>query len=320
MKTSSLLFLLLLASAAGCGSTGASTNTPDAGPEADAGEGPDAGNPPDGGGPGVNGWPDATNTGVPPGTKLQPYGDSCTITQAGTVIDSKIINCDLSIHAANVLIKNSKITGLVVLDTDLPGADQWSYTLQDSEVNGGTVQRAAVSDGNMTVLRCNIYGGETAVHCGEKAVSCVVHDSWLHGQYLPDDEPWHLGGFQSNGGTNIEIKHNNIVCDHAPNPLGEGCTGDLNLIPDFAVVSHVTVDSNWFGANVGASYCTYGGEKSTSPYPHADHVVYTNNVFERGTNSKCGAYGPVTGFNAQGTGNQWTNNKWSDGPEVPPED
>ena len=137
---------------------------------------------------------------------------------------------------------------------------------------------------------------------------------------MPDDQPWHLGGFQSNGGTNIVITHNNIVCDHAQNSLGEGCTGDLNLIPDFAVVSNVTVDHNYFGANIDASYCTYGGEKSTSPYPHADHVVYTNNVFQRGTNQMCGAFGPVTGFDVNGAGNQWTNNTWEDdSTAVPPE-
>lgn len=258
------------------------------------------------------GWPGPTTTGVPPGTTLTPYAGACLITTAGTVIDGKTVDCDLEIHAANVVIENSKVNGLVFLDADLPGADQWSFTLQDSEVNGGPVQRAVVSDGNMTVLRSNIYGGETAVHCSENAVSCVVRDSWLHGQYLPDDQPWHLGGFQSNGGTGIEIRHNSIVCDHAANSIGEGCTGDLNLIPDFAVVSNATIDDNRFGANLDASFCTYGGDKSTSPYPKADHVAYTNNVFARGTNQLCGTYGPVAGFDVNGTGNQWVNNTWED--------
>jgi hypothetical protein len=217
------------------------------------------------------------------------------------------------------MVKNSKVNGLVFLDADLPGASAWSYTLQDSEVDGGMQQRAAVSDGNMTVLRANIHGGETGVHCSENAVSCTVQDSWLHGQYIPPTAPWHLGGFQSNGGTNILIVHNNIICDTPVNSVGEGCTGDLNLIPDFAVVSGVTVDSNFFGANIGSAYCTYGGEKSTSPYPHADHVVYQNNVFQRGTNSLCADYGPVTGFNINGVGNQWINNTWEDGGDVPPE-
>jgi hypothetical protein len=148
----------------------------------------------------------------------------------------------------------------------------------------------------MLGLRSNIHGGETAVH----------------GLYLPDGVDWHLGGFQ--------IVDNTIVCDHPVNDVGGGCTKDLNLIPDFAPLSDVTVDQNSFGANGDGSYCTYGGGKSTSDFPHADHVVYTNNVFQRGDNRKCGAFGPVTGFNVEGTGNRWKNNVWyDDGSEVPPE-
>jgi hypothetical protein len=56
----------------------------------------------------------------------------------------------------------------------------------------------------------------------------------------------------------------------------------------------------------------YGGDKSTSPNPKADHVVYKDNVFARGSNGKCAAYGAVTGFDVTSTGNQWINNTWED--------
>jgi len=307
------LFSGILLLTAGCSST------PAAGADAGDGAAPtnEGGQAPEASAPAA--WPGPSNTGVPPGTTLTPYTDSCVITVDGTVIDSKTVNCDISIQAANVMIKNTKVNGRVALDADQPSSKQWSFTIQDSEVDAGAVQLSAVSDGNMTVLRCNLYGGENEVHCSENALTCTVQDSWLHGQYLPDDQPWHLGGFQSNGGTNIVVRHNTIVCDHAANSLGEGCTGDLNLIPDFAPVSGATIDSNFFGANLGSAYCTYGGEKSTSQYPHADHVVYTNNVFQRGSNSLCAAYGPVTGFDINGVGNQWINNTWEDGTVVPPE-
>jgi len=272
-----------------------------------------------GGATSENTWPNASNTGVPAGIKLTDYTDDCTISTDGTIVDGKRIQCDLVIRAAAVVIKNSKITGLVYLDADQPDSKNWSFTLQDSEVDGGSVQRAAVSDGNMIIRRANIYGGETSVHCSENALTCRVEDSWLHGQYMPEDVDWHLGGFQSNGGTNIQLIHNTVICDHPVNNVGGGCTGDINLIPDWATVTHVTVDNNFLGANIAGSYCTYGGEKSTSPYPHADHVVYTNNVFARGSNEKCGAYGPVTGFNADGSGNVWSNNTWEDGGAVQPE-
>jgi hypothetical protein len=47
-------------------------------------------------------------------------------------------------------------------------------------------------------------------------------------------------------------------------------------------------------------------------------VVYTGNVFERGTHNKRGAYGPVTNFDKSATGNVWSNNTWDTGGSVPP--
>jgi hypothetical protein len=271
------------------------------------------------GAPAGGAWPGPGNTGVPRGTQLTAYTGPCTISKAGTVIDAKTVNCDLSIQAANVTIKRSKINGGVNLDTDREGAGGWSYTLTDSEVDAGVRQLPAVSYGNMTIVRSNIYGGQTSVQCGEKAKTCVVTDSWLHGQRMPDNVEWHLGGFLSNGGTNVRIRHNRISCDPPENSVGGGCTGDLNLFGDFAKVSDVIADSNYFGANKANSYCLYAGDTRSKPYPNADHIVISNNVWQFGANKKCGAYGPVAGFNPNGPGNVWKNNTWEDGTPVQPE-
>jgi hypothetical protein len=140
---------------------------------------------------------------------------------------------------------------------------------------------------------------------------------------------WHLGGFLSDGTRGagcsgtwcIELDHNTVVCDHPVNNVQEGCTGDINLIPNFATISNVRVHHNYLGANTGSAFRTYGGERSDSPYPHANHVTYQDNVFQHGTNRLCAAYGPVNAFNVNGTGNVWTNNTWDDdGTEVAPED
>ena len=268
--------------------------------------------------PPSGGFPNASNTGVPAGTALSDYRGSCTITADGTVIDAMTVTCNLDIRAANVMIKRSKINGRVILDTDIAGSSRWSYTLQDSEVNGGVAQLPAVSYGNMSVIRSNVYGGETAVQCGEKASFCTVRDSWLHGQNIPAGANWHLGGFLSNGGTNVLLQHNSVICDAAPTGSDGGCTGDINLFGDFAVVSHVSVLNNLMGANTGSAYCTFGGDVSNKPFPHANNVVYQDNVFVRGSNSKCGTYGPVSNFNVNGPGNKWINNTWQDGTPVQP--
>lgn len=263
-------------------------------------------------------FPGPGNTGVPDGVELTPYTGPCQITTDDVVIEAKIVNCSLVIRAANVSISNSQLNGPVNLDTDLPGADRWSLTLQDSEVDGGASQIAAVSSGNLTILRADIHGGQTSVQCGGKARTCAVRDSWLHGQYIPPGSDWHLGGFLSNGGTNIELSGNTLACDAAPTTADGGCTGNLNLLPDFAPISHVTIDGNLFIANPGSAYCTYGGDSESKPFPDADNVVYSNNIFERGSNGKCAAYGPVTSFDVAGTGNEWINNRWDDGSAVLP--
>lgn len=266
------------------------------------------------------GIPGPENTGVPPGTQLTPYEGPCSITTPGTVIEAKIVSCDtLNISAPDVRIERSR-TQRIWLDTDLPGSSAWSYVLSDSDVVvGSVVQLPAVAYGNLTVERSNIVGGQTSVQCGMRSITCEVRGSWLHGQTIPPQADWHLGGFLSNGGRNIRLIHNTIDCDPPPSEVGGGCTGNLNLLGDFAAVSDVLIDGNMLGANpVGSSYCTYGGDSTTKPFPNADHVIYRNNTFQRGSNGKCGAYGPVTGFNVNGVGNVWHNNRWDDGSPVEP--
>ncbi|HWZ65231.1 MAG TPA: hypothetical protein VNX65_00355, partial [Patescibacteria group bacterium] len=268
-------------------------------------------------GPVSGGFPDGSNTGVPVGTKLATYSGPCTITATNTVIDSKIVTCDLDIQATNVIIKNSSLKGQVALRSNLAGATQWSFTIQDSEVDGGTPQLPAVSGINITVLRTNIHGGAASVHCDELASShCDIQDSWLHGQYMPTGANWHLSAFSLKGGYNVTLRHNTLICEAQWNNVG-GCTADIDLIPDFAPVSHVLVDNNFLGASLGEGYCAYGGDGLSKPYPHADHVVFQNNVFARGSNKLCGSYGPITNFNSSGTGNQWVHNTWEDGSVVP---
>ena len=46
--------------------------------------------------------------------------------------------------------------------------------------------------------------------------------------------------------------------------------------------------------------------------------MFSNNVFQKGSNGKCGTYGAVTDFDTGGTGNTWFNNLWSDGTTVAP--
>jgi hypothetical protein len=254
--------------------------------------------------PSTSGFPGSGNTG-PGKAKLASYSGPCKITKAGTVIDGKSVKCGLDIRAKNVVIRNSFISGHVNSD------DGGAVTIQNSEVDDGTAYEATVSGTDLTVQRSNIHGGEASVNCWG---NCTVVDSWLHGQYMPDGGNWHLDAFLSNGASNVVLRHNTLACDHAGSNDG-GCSANVGIFGDFAKNSHYTVDHNLFVAGDNMSYCTYGGSTQSKPYP-ADNMVFVNNVFQRGSNGKCGQYGPVAAFDQTRPGSRWENNVWDNGQPI----
>jgi len=72
--------------------------------------------------PALFGMPDATTAGVPSGTTLTAYTGPMTITQAGTVIEGKIIDGTLTVDASNVTIKNCIIKNYGMWGIDGEGA------------------------------------------------------------------------------------------------------------------------------------------------------------------------------------------------------
>ena len=263
---------------------------------------------------------------MPAGTVLSAYTGSCTITAAVT-IDAKTVNCPggVAVKAAGVVIRNSKVIGPIAIDTDVNRS--WSLTLSDSEVDAGNVTAtAAIGNGNVTITRANIHGGHNALQCEEHSSRCTITDSWIHGQYLGATSADHLAGIGVFGALTpcqgpdangvpacFAAVHNSILCEPLPNSADGGCTADLAILNQFGPLHGALVQNNLFRANVGAAYCTYGGFNANNA---SDHIVYTGNVFERGTNSKCAAYGAVTSFDSSGAGNLWSNNSWDNGTPV----
>lgn len=280
-------------------------------------------------------FPGPNNTGVPAGTTLTTY-NGCSngetvITTDNTLIDSKTVNCNIAVRAKGVIIKNSVINGQI----NTPETTAYSFTLQDSKVNAGVIQEAAIGTTNMTIIRSNITGGITSIYC---YAHCHIRDTYVHAQGLISNQDWHLGAIMTNDNdanddingsisdtagapTDLVVTHNTIACDTLTNSVGGGCSGGLNLFSDFGAIRNVTADSNLIVASTSQSYCTYGasGAKPGTFYAAAGYITYKNNIFQRGNNGKCGAYGPVSGYDINATGNVWTNNKWDDGTLVAPE-
>ncbi len=267
-------------------------------------------------------FPDASTTGVPAGTVLSDYDGSCTITSTVT-IDSRTVDCPdgVTVRAAGVVISNSRVNGRILVDTD-EDAD-WSLTLTDSEVDAGAGDLPAIYNGNVTIVRADVRGGHNGLECQEHSSSCSIRDSWIHDQWQAASGDTHLGGVLVLGsvvpctgtdGACAEIVHNTIVCDAPVNASGGGCTGDVNLLPHFGPLPGAVVSDNFLGGNAGAAFCTYGGAGMEHP---ASHVVFTGNVFQRGSNGTCAAYGPVTNFDPRAAGNVWSGNTWDDGTPLP---
>lgn len=259
---------------------------------------------------------------------LTNYTGPCNITVANTVIDSKTVNCDLTIRASNVMIRNSRVNGSV---DGLEGTSS-SFILQDSSVvNGVRADCLCVGSDNFVVTRSEIRGAYREIYCRR---NCVVRDTWVHGQQL--QQPQHASGIRQEQGS--QVTHSTLSCDwpHPDDNTSMGCSADLGGYPDFAPVKHNTYNRNLFigatssntptdnppGPAGTTGFCAYGGGTTGKPFSgdptNATFQVFTDNVWQRGITRKCGDYGPITDFIVGRTGNVWTGNVWTDGATVPP--
>ena len=262
-------------------------------------------------------WPGLANTGFPIDKKLSPYTGPCTITTPNTVIDAKVVDCQILVRADNLTIRNSLLRG-GVSGMESNGA---SFTIEDSKLENGVCVNCSVDGWNFTIKRTEINGSNRAAYCMHV---CRIENSWLHGTALDPNSEWHASAVRAE--QYASLYHNVLACDWT-GPFNNdelGCSADMSGYPDFAPIHHNTIDSNLFAANpIGLGFCAYGGGTATKPYSgdplNATYIVFKNNVFQRGSNGKCGTWGAITDFAVGRTGNQWTGNKWSDGATVNPE-
>lgn len=275
---------------------------------------------PDGPDPWGGCFPGPSNTGIPAGTTLTAYSGSCTITTANTTIDGKTMNCDVTVRAANVTIKNSKITGSNV------SIESGSLLLQDSEVDfGNNINGEGLKGSNFTVLRANMYGGKRQVYCNN---TCTLQDSYLHDQLSDPTGVTHESAVRVEQYTTI--RHNSLLCNAPDFAPDAGCSANQTGYPDFAPIHDNTLDKNYYLATSGG-YCSYGGASNGKPYSNdasnATNIKSTNNVFQRGTRTNdrttiavtdkrrytCGGYGVTTAFAAGKAGFLFSGNMWDDG-------
>ena len=317
------------------------TATPTSTPTGTSGCASTSSNVPDGSDGRGSCFPGLANTGPnAPATSMATYTGSCTITTANVVIDSKVVNCrtiNVASGGAGFVLKNSYLNGGIV-----QSGGAASFTVQDSFIDSGVMYPACsngscpagkyacgdtgnatsdcgVTGSNFTILRTEIINSNRAAYCES---SCLIQDSYFHGTNLwPDaSNEAHASSVREEQG--LTLRHNSLHCSYTgPFVNGEiGCSADLTGYPDFAPIRDNTVDGNLFVASPGSSFCSYGGATGGKPFSgdatNATNQKFINNVFQRGGNSKCGTYGPVTNFNISRAGNVWSNNVWDNGTAV----
>ena len=189
--------------------------------------------------PPTTGFPDASNTGVPPGTTLTAYNGPSIITAPNTVIDSKSMGC-VDIETTGVVIRNSRIAGRCDFVVDVHGGSGTSVTITDTEIdcqdfNGGG--NGVVGD-DIVLLRVNIHGCENG---GSIDGNWEVRDSYIHDFFI-NNPTTHSDGLQTFGGvSNVQVIHNTIMAFDENNPGAQ--------YPTSAIIADEPGHSNWLIAD-----------------------------------------------------------------------
>lgn len=237
-------------------------------------------------------FPDASCTGVLPGSSLSPSG-SVTTSFDGQVIQNLDISGSIQVNHNNVTVRNVRLrnpggtaitvlqkTGLVVEDCEIDGT---------GNTNGAEV----INHHNYTIRRCNVH------HFGEGPRAngnVVIEDNYFHSftNFIPQGA--HQDCVQITSGNNITIRHNtclmNVDGGNAAIMIGSYSGGDI------------LVENNLLG---GGGFTAYCGEMNGYT-----NVRYLNNRFSTAYFPRGGYWGPW----AQCGNATRTGNVWHDGPNA----
>jgi len=202
------------------------------------------------------GYPDHGDTGVPVGTVLTTYTGPETITVAGTVINGKSMKC-VNIKAANVVIRNSKITGPCFYGVEMISG---SLLIEYSEVTCVDGTGTGIADDGFTASHVYVHDCENGFSLGSNN---IVRDSYISAREATS--AGHGDGIQSVSATNVTIQHNTFDLF---NPVTS------SIIMDNLTMKNLLVRDNFVSSGALTIYC---------PEATSSNVQYINNRF----------YGPV---------------------------
>ncbi len=251
--------------------------------------------PPKSGSP-LAGFPSAANTGWRhTGVTLRSYQGPLTISKANTVIDGVDIRGCVTVRAANVTIKRSRIACSGIYPLQVSGAG--SLLVEDTELDGqGSPGANCLGYENFTARRVDCHGVGDGMRLGDDV---VIEDSYIHD--LVTCGGCHNDGVQAVGGSNMVLRHNTIE-----NKYGQ--TSAIKLGAELGPLHNVLVENNLLS---GGGYTIYAGGSGDD----VSGIQVINNRFRRspaGFFPKGGSYGPVSYYDPNLPGNRWSGNVWDD--------
>jgi hypothetical protein len=255
--------------------------------------------------PSVCGFPDVENTGVTPGTTLAPINGDVTLETPGELFENKLVTGSIIVAAPNVTIRNVKL-----IATGDYGIRSFSW-LQD--VSGLILDHVEIDLNGRYDVKGLAFDGYTARHvffhngsdCAHMGVNATVEDSLCtvgldaDGDGWPDDKAVcdgtdHLDGIQSDGGSNLTIRHNTIR-----NPCSQ--TSAILMSTNTEPIKDVTIQDNLLAGGGYSLYCSAG--------PKVVNEAVVGNRFARTYFPDGGFWGPHTGCS---TAYVFLNNVWDD--------
>ncbi len=240
--------------------------------------------------------PNASNTGVPAGTKLTAYNGPSTITQDNTVIDGKEVYVDLKVAAKNVVIRNSYLhcgAGIPSNNTgcvDANSLDNYNLLVENNTIipdhpsyyRDGIVGHEYTARGNH-IAHTNDGLGIFNNPRGDLIANVVAERNYIHDltHWNVDpahDDGTHNDGIEIQGGHNIRVAYNNIVgsvvAGDGLGVFGLHAGAAIIVVQNTTPVQNTVIENNWLD-DAQNSVCINQGKFSEVS------LTLRNNLFGR---------------------------------------
>ena len=224
------------------------------------------------------GFPDASNTGVPPGTTLTTYstGNYVTTSNGQVVQNLNVTNGCIMVDHHSVVIRNSEVRCINVRSASAQNPANPALHVYDvTIVCNNSISDRGIEYKNFVAERLDISVCENGADINSYV---TIRDSYLHDLGPTPVGEAHVDGLQASWGAHSRIEHNTILSRDTSSIAWFNYDGN-------ATVPNWTITNNLLGAQTSASvayviYCP-GGTPS--------NALITNNRFKS-------QYAPVGGY------------------------